>query len=83
MHKIFRFILFYRITYDPFCFIEIKITTFDKLGFMFVYRCVVVKDVPVKERHFSDNLIDTLLREFPFRYDRVLYVAAPSNNVYR
>ena len=35
MHKIFRFILFYRITYDPFCFIKIKIT-FDRLGFMFV-----------------------------------------------
>ena len=38
MHDIFRFILFYIIlfTYDPFCFIKIKITTFDRLGFMFV-----------------------------------------------
>ena len=36
MHNIFRFILFYRITYDPFCSIKIKITTFDRLGFMFV-----------------------------------------------
>ena len=24
---------------------------------MFVYGCVVVRDVSVKERHFSDNLI--------------------------
>ena len=29
MHNIFRFILFYRIAYDPFCSIEKKITTFD------------------------------------------------------
>ena len=55
MHNIFRFILFYRVTYDPFCSIEIRITTFDRLGFMFVQRCIVVKDVYVKERHFSDN----------------------------
>ena len=27
---------FYRITYDPFCSIKIKITTFDRLGFVFV-----------------------------------------------
>ena len=27
MHEIFRFILFYRITYDPFSSIEIKMTT--------------------------------------------------------
>ena len=51
MHNIFRFILFYRITYDPFCSIKIKITTFDTLGFM------LVKYGPVKERHFPDNLI--------------------------
>ena len=51
MYNIFRFILFYRITYDPFCSIKIKITTFDRLGFMFLQRCVVVKDVSVKERH--------------------------------
>ena len=31
---------------------KIKITTFDRLGFMFLQRCVVVKDVSVKERHF-------------------------------
>ena len=36
MHDIFLFILFYRITYDPFCSIKIRITTFDRLGFMFV-----------------------------------------------
>ena len=36
MRNIFRFILFYRITYDPFRSIKIKITTFDRLGFMFV-----------------------------------------------
>ena len=36
MDNIFRFILSYRITYDPFCSIKIKITTFDRLGFMFV-----------------------------------------------
>ena len=30
MHNIFRFTLFYRIMYDPFCFIKIKITTFDR-----------------------------------------------------
>ena len=36
MHDIFRFILFHRITYDLFCFIKIKITTFDRLGSMFV-----------------------------------------------
>ena len=58
MHNIFLFILFYRITYDPFCSIKLKNTTFDRLGFMFVYRCVVVKHVSVKERHFPDNLID-------------------------
>ena len=52
MHNIFRFILFYRVTHDPFCSINIKITTFD--------RYIVVKDVSVKERHFSDNLIFNL-----------------------
>ena len=57
MHNIVRFILFCRITSDPFCSIKIKTTTSDKLGFMFVQRCVVVKDVSVRERHFSDNLI--------------------------
>ena len=35
MHNIFRFILFYRIAYDPFCSIKIRITTFDRLDFMF------------------------------------------------
>ena len=55
MHYIFRFILFYRITYDSFCPIKIKITT---------YRCVVVKDVFVKERHFSDNLIHVPLHSY-------------------
>ena len=43
MHDIFRFILFYRITYDSFSSIKIKITTFDRLGFMFVQRCIVAK----------------------------------------
>ena len=57
MHNIFRFILFYQIMYDLFCSIKIKITTFNRLGFMFVQRCVDIKDVYVKERHFSDNLI--------------------------
>ena len=33
---VFRFILFYRITYDPFCSIKMKITTFDRLVLMFV-----------------------------------------------
>ena len=51
MHNIFRSILFCRITYDPFCSIKIKITMFDRLGF-------IIKDVSVKEKHFSDNLID-------------------------
>ena len=40
MHNIFRFILFYRITYDPFRSIKIKIKTCDGLGFMFVERRV-------------------------------------------
>ena len=31
-----HFILFYRITYDPFCSININITTFGRLGFTFV-----------------------------------------------
>ena len=57
MHDIFRFILFYRITYDPLSSIKIKITMFDRLGFMFVQRCIVAKDMSVKEKHFSDNLI--------------------------
>ena len=61
MYNIFRFILFYRITYDPFCSIEMKITTFDRLGFMFVQRCVVVK-----EKHFSDNLILRRLSHYTF-----------------
>ena len=52
MHNIFHFILFYPITYDSFCSVKIKITTFDGLGFMFVQRCIVVKDVSVKERQF-------------------------------
>ena len=68
MHDIFPFILFYRITYDPFCSIKIKITTFDKLGFVFVRRCVVVKDVSVKESYFSGNLIhlrfESMLRQY-------------------
>ena len=58
MHNISRFILFYRITCDPFCSIKVKITTFDRLGFMFVLRCIVVKDGCVKERHFLDYLIN-------------------------
>ena len=57
MHNILRFTLFSRITYDPFCSIKIKITTFDRLGFMFVQRYVVVKGVSAKEKHFPDNLI--------------------------
>ena len=60
MRDISRFILFYRITYDPFCSIELKITTFDRLGFMFVQKYVVVKYVSGKERYFPDNLIEEL-----------------------
>ena len=55
------YIILSRITYDPFCSIKLKITTFDRLGLMFVQRCVVVEDekcLSVKERHFSDNLIN-------------------------
>ena len=55
--RIFRFTLFCRITYDPFCSIKIKITTFDKLGFLFVQRRAIIKDMSVKERHLSDNII--------------------------
>lgn len=36
MHHSFSFILFYRITYDPFCSIAIKTATFDRLGFTLV-----------------------------------------------
>ena len=61
MH-IFCFILFYRITYDPFCSIKIKITTFDRLGFTFAQRYVVVKDVSVKGRHISANLITLVFK---------------------
>ena len=57
MYSIFRFVLFYRITCDSFCSIKLEITTFDRLDFTFVQRCVVVKDVSVKERHSLDNLI--------------------------
>ena len=61
MHDIFYFILFYRITYDRFYSIKIKITAFDRLGFMFVrcIFCIVVIDVSIKERHFADDLIHT------------------------
>ena len=52
-----HYYLFYRITYDPSCSIKIKITTFDRLGFVFVQRCVAVKDLSVKEKDFPDNLI--------------------------
>ena len=43
--------------------VKIKTRTFDRLSFMFVKRCVVVKNVSVKERHFSDNLIQTSDRD--------------------
>ena len=48
---------FYIILSNPFCSIKIKITTFDRLGFMFVQRCVVLKYVSVKERDFSGKRI--------------------------
>ena len=57
IYNLLGFILFYRITYDSFCSIKIKITTFDWLGFMPVSRYVVVEHVSVKERHFPDKLI--------------------------
>ena len=50
------YILFCRITYDPFCSVEINTATFHKLGFTFVRRCTVVENMFAKGRHFSDNL---------------------------
>ena len=35
MYNIFCFILFFRITYDPFCTVEINTATFHRLGFTF------------------------------------------------
>ena len=43
--------------YDPFCSLKLKIATFDRLGFVFVQRYVVVKHVSVTERYFPDNQI--------------------------
>ena len=39
-----------------FLLFKLKITTFDRLGFTFVERCIVVKDVSVKERHPIENV---------------------------
>ena len=36
LHNVVCFILFCRITYDPFCSVEINTATFHKLGFTFV-----------------------------------------------
>ena len=44
--------LFCRITYDPFCSVEINNVTFHRLGSAFVRRCIVVKNTFAKERHF-------------------------------
>ena len=57
MHNVFCFILFSRMTYDSFCYVEINTATFRRLGFTFVRRCTVVKNTFAKERRFSDNLI--------------------------
>ena len=71
MRNISHFILFYRITSDPFCSIKLQITTFDRLGCIFVQRFVVAKDVSGKERHFPDNLnIQPRLTEFRARFTR-------------
>ena len=68
------YIILLRITYDPFCSIEIKITTFDGLGLAFVYRCIVVKDVSVKEGHFSDNpMLPSDAKFSILGFDRLLY----------
>ena len=48
-------VLFSRITYGPFCSVEINTATFRRLVFTFVRRCTVVKDTFAKERHFSDT----------------------------
>ena len=57
MHNVSCFILFCRITYDPFRSVEINTATLYKLGFTFVWRCTIVKNTFAKERCFSDNLI--------------------------
>ena len=44
MHNVFRFMLFCRITYDPFCSVAINIATFHRLGFTFIRRYTVVKN---------------------------------------
>ena len=50
-----RFVLFCRITYDPFSSVEINTATFHRLCFFtFVRRCTVVIN---KESYFSDSLI--------------------------
>ena len=62
MRNIFRFILFCRITHDPFCSIEIKITTLRQIRFhvCIKMRRYIIKNVSVKERYFPDNLIPVL-----------------------
>ena len=62
------FILFCRITYNPFCSVEVNTATFHRLGFTFVRRCIVVKYTFAKERHFPDNLIISKLYIFKYLY---------------
>ena len=54
------FILFYRITYDPFCSMKIKINVRQIRFHDFVQRCIVVEDASVRERHFPDKPIVAL-----------------------
>ena len=58
MHNIFSSTLFYRITYDSFCFINDKDRNVRQIRF---HVCIKMRRCKrrVKERHFSDNLIRT------------------------
>ena len=58
MRNIFRFILFYRITYDPFCSIKIKITTFNELGFikMHLYKDASLQKTGYKRKTLFGQL---------------------------
>ena len=58
MRKIFCFILFCRITYDPFSFVKINAATSHRFGFTFARRCTVVKNTFAKESYFPDDLIE-------------------------
>ena len=59
MHNIFSSTLFYRITYDSFCFINGKDRNVRQIRF---HVCIKMRRCKrrVKERHFSDNLIRTV-----------------------